>query len=64
MHPFTSFFLKFKSNLLVKILYLVKCFLFHGNPGFNCTCTSYFVCKYAKQIVLYIYHSVYWAWLT
>ena len=40
MQHFISFFLKFKSNLLVKSLLLAECSFCHGNPGFNFSCTS------------------------
>jgi hypothetical protein len=35
MYNFTSFFLKFKSSLLVTSLLLVERYFFHDNPGFN-----------------------------
>ena len=70
MWHFTSFFLKFKSNLLVKKSFLlVECCFSHGNPGFNSVCTSCIIC-YASQIVdilhflqlFLIYHNLYWEW--
>jgi len=53
LQPFTNLFLNFKSNLLAKSLYLFKCFLFHGNPGFNYKCTSCIISNYGTQIVVF-----------
>ena len=66
---FTSFFLKFKSNLLVKRTFmLVECCFGYTIPGFNFSCTScnisYHATKKAEifhilQLCL-IYHNVSW----
>jgi hypothetical protein len=45
------FFLKFKSNVLVKSLLLVEYCFGHGNIGLNFTCTSCITCYLATQIV-------------
>ena len=71
MQHFTSFFLKFKSNLLVKkSLRPVECCFLHANLGFNFTCTSCIICYRATQVVkifhilqfFLIYNYLYWRW--
>ena len=68
MQHFISFFLKFKSSLLAKSLFLLVewCF-FNGNPGLNFTCTLCIIC-YATKIfailhtfwLFLIYHIFIW----
>ena len=56
MQHFKNFFLKFKSNLLMKSL-LVECCFCHGNPGFDFMHTSSITCYQATQIAE-IFHTL------
>ena len=64
---FINLFLKFKSNLLMKIVF----FLLGVSFGFNFTCASGIICYHATQIaeifhilqLVLVDHDFYWRWL-
>jgi hypothetical protein len=70
LYHFISFFLKLKSNFLVKSLLPVESRICHGNLAFDFTCTSCLNYYYATQIVKYstflqllMYNNLHWEWL-
>jgi hypothetical protein len=55
IQSFTSFFLKFKSTLLVKSLLLVECCFYHDSLALNFPRTSCIICYRAVQTVEIFY---------